>query len=76
MRIWTLFYTAKFFFVVRAEVFHGSPERTSVRAGIPEKNAERSAQVGISQYGFLSKLYFISQHRCIACRLSASRCYT
>ncbi len=42
--------------VARAEEFHG----------IPEKNAERSAQVGISQYSFLSKLYFNSQHRCVA----------
>ncbi len=30
------------------------------------KNAERSAQVGISKYSFLSKLYFIAQHRCVA----------
>ena len=45
-----------FFFVVQTEVFHGTPD----------KNAERSAQVGISQYSFLSKLYFVSQHRCVA----------
>ncbi len=53
---------------VRAKVFHG----------ILDKNAERSAQAGISQFSFLSKLYFPGQHRCIACRqyLSASRCYT
>ncbi len=36
-------------FFVRAEEFHGIPEK-----------------IGISQYSFLSKLCFISQHRCIA----------
>ena len=37
------------YFFVRAEEFHGIPEK-----------------IGISQNSFLSKLYFISQHRCIA----------
>ncbi len=37
-----------FFFFVRAEEFHG----------IPEKNAERTAQVGISQHSFFVQTIF------------------